>query len=139
MSEYEKNIAYRESSQIVSTDEYFKARPQIDNHDRRKVFESGFERGWEASKKHYEASPTAESITIPLAEYEAIKAELACLKTPDSFGTKDEHYAPSLDELAEEFLDSYEVGEIITVDYKYCFDANGKPYLEAIDKAKENT
>jgi hypothetical protein len=75
MSEYEKNIAYRESSQIVSTDEYFKARPQIDNHDRRKVFESGFERGWEASKKHYEAAPTPESITIPLAEYEQMKKD----------------------------------------------------------------
>jgi hypothetical protein len=75
MSEYENNIAYRESSQIVSTDEYFKARPQIDNHDRRKVFESGFERGWEASKKHYEAAPTPESITIPIAEYEAMKKD----------------------------------------------------------------
>jgi len=80
MSEYEKNIAYRESSQIVSTDEYFKARPQIDNHDRRKVFESGFERGWEASKKHYEATPSAESITIPIAEYEAMKKDADRLK-----------------------------------------------------------
>lgn len=32
-------------------DSYFEARPQIDSNDRRKVFQAGFERGWDAARK----------------------------------------------------------------------------------------
>jgi hypothetical protein len=64
---------------------------------------------------------------------------------PDWFSTEDEHFASSLDELAEQFLNSYEAGDVITVnltkdlgvkDYKYYFDASGKPFLEAIANKK---
>jgi hypothetical protein len=41
----------RESSRIHSNDEYFKARPQIDNHDRRNVFDAGYDRGWQAAQQ----------------------------------------------------------------------------------------
>lgn len=38
-----------EAARIDSSEQYFSARPQIDNNDRRKVFESGFDRGWKAA------------------------------------------------------------------------------------------
>jgi hypothetical protein len=48
---YEHDVALRESSRIHSNDEYFKARPQIDNHDRRNVFDAGYDRGWQAAQQ----------------------------------------------------------------------------------------
>lgn len=56
---YEHNVALRESSRIQSNDEYFKARPQIDNHDRRNVFDAGYDRGWQAAQQQ-SASEIAE-------------------------------------------------------------------------------
>jgi len=79
------------------------------------------------------------------ARIDALEAKLAEVsEDADGFGTEDEHWASSLEELAEQFLNSYEAGEIITVhmskdlgakDYKYCFTASGQPFLEAIDEA----
>jgi len=45
----EKNRALMEAHQIAAEDEYFAARPQIDCNDRRKVFEAGFQRAWNAA------------------------------------------------------------------------------------------
>ena len=45
----EKNRALMEAHQIASEDAYFAARPQIDCNDRRKVFEAGFRRAWDAA------------------------------------------------------------------------------------------
>jgi hypothetical protein len=38
-----------EAARNGAEDAYFEARPQIDGHDRRKVFDAGFERAWEAA------------------------------------------------------------------------------------------
>lgn len=46
--EFEKNIALREAHQIHDSNEYFNARPQISGSDRRKVFEAGYTRAWQA-------------------------------------------------------------------------------------------
>lgn len=48
----EKNRALMEAHQIAATDEYFAARPQIDCIDRRRVFEAGFQRAWNAALSH---------------------------------------------------------------------------------------
>ena len=45
----EKNRALMEAHHIAAADEYFEARPQIDCNDRRKVFEAGFQRAWNAA------------------------------------------------------------------------------------------
>lgn len=42
----ELDIATMEAARNAAEDAYFKARPQIDCNDRRKVFEAGYERGW---------------------------------------------------------------------------------------------
>lgn len=47
---YEQQRAIRQGHEIAASDSYFDARPQIDNNDRRKVFEAGFERGWNAAR-----------------------------------------------------------------------------------------
>lgn len=47
---YEQQWAIRQGHEIAASDSYFDARPQIDNNDRRKVFEAGFERGWDAAR-----------------------------------------------------------------------------------------
>lgn len=43
---YELERAQMEAARNGAEDEYFKARPQIDCNDRRKVFDAGFERAW---------------------------------------------------------------------------------------------
>jgi hypothetical protein len=50
---YELDRARLETSRNESEDAYFKARPQIDSSDRRKVFDAGYVRGWE-DRKEYE-------------------------------------------------------------------------------------
>lgn len=53
MSEnYELNRAIMESSLSEHEDAYFAARPQIDTLDRRRVFEAGFQRAWQAACKY---------------------------------------------------------------------------------------
>ena len=47
---YEQQVAIRQGHEIAASDSYFDARPQIDNNDRLKVFEAGFERGWDAAR-----------------------------------------------------------------------------------------
>lgn len=44
---YELERAEMEAARNEAEDAYFEARPQIDCNDRRKVFDAGFERGWE--------------------------------------------------------------------------------------------
>lgn len=46
--------AIRQGHEIAASDGYFEARPQIDSNDRRKVFQAGFERGWDAASKQGE-------------------------------------------------------------------------------------
>ena len=64
---------------------------------------------------------------------------------PDYFGTEDEHFADSLEALAEQFLNSYNAGDEIEVHYTkdlgselyvYGFDVNGKPTLTPITNRK---
>lgn len=43
---YELDIATMEAERNAAEDEFFKARPQIDCIDRRRVFEAGYKRGW---------------------------------------------------------------------------------------------
>lgn len=45
----EKSRALMEAHQVAAEEEYFAARPQIDCNDRRKVFEAGFQRAWNAA------------------------------------------------------------------------------------------
>ena len=47
----EQEHAIRQGHEIAASDGYFAARPQIDSNDRRKVFQAGFERGWDAARK----------------------------------------------------------------------------------------
>lgn len=55
MSQYEKEVAQRESDRNSAEDAYFEARPQIDCIDRRRVFEAGFDRAWELQQKRLQA------------------------------------------------------------------------------------
>jgi hypothetical protein len=50
MAWHEQARAIREGNEIAASDEYFAARPQIVSADRRKVFQAGFERGWDAAR-----------------------------------------------------------------------------------------
>lgn len=45
----EEQYIEMEAARIDSSEQYFSARPQIDGLDRRRVFESGFDRGWKAA------------------------------------------------------------------------------------------
>lgn len=51
----EREFAIMEANRINSEDGYFCARPQIDSTDRRRVFDAGFERGWEAATRYFES------------------------------------------------------------------------------------
>jgi len=53
---YEQAHAIRQGHEISASDGYFEARPQIDSSDRRKVFQAGFERGWDAARKQGETN-----------------------------------------------------------------------------------
>jgi len=46
---FEQHYAIRQGHEIAASEAYFTARPQIDTNDRRKVFQAGFERGWDAA------------------------------------------------------------------------------------------
>ena len=46
----EREIAIKEGEAIAAEDSYFRARPQLDCNDRRKVFQAGFERAWQAAR-----------------------------------------------------------------------------------------
>lgn len=46
----EREIAIKEAEVCAASDSYFAARPQIDGDDRRRVFEAGFARGWDAAR-----------------------------------------------------------------------------------------
>lgn len=51
LTDFEHHHAIRQGHEIAASDGYFEARPQIDSNDRRKVFQAGFERGWDAARK----------------------------------------------------------------------------------------
>ena len=51
VNQYEHNMAMQEAYQIHDSDEYFKARPQLECGDRRKVFYAGHIRGYQAATK----------------------------------------------------------------------------------------
>lgn len=48
MTEHE--IAIMEGNMIRANDEYFSARPELDNDQNRKTFQAGFERAWKMQK-----------------------------------------------------------------------------------------
>lgn len=47
MSDHERMIALREAGRICASDQYFSARPELDNPEARKLFEDGYDRGWQ--------------------------------------------------------------------------------------------
>lgn len=47
MSDYELNIALKESERNESEDAYFKARPISDTQHSRQMFRDGFDRAWD--------------------------------------------------------------------------------------------
>lgn len=49
VNQYERHMAIQEAYQIHDSDEYFKARPQLECGDRRKVFYAGHIRGYQAA------------------------------------------------------------------------------------------
>jgi hypothetical protein len=82
-SEYERNLALLGGHHIADAEAYFNARPQIDNDDRRKVFEAGYERGWEAlrqqlAKRSLQATP--EPADKEYLEWKSLKEEALQLK-----------------------------------------------------------
>lgn len=53
----EKDIAIMEGEESHFEDEYFAARPKIDNKENRRIFQAGFYRAWE-KRNYYEKSNT---------------------------------------------------------------------------------
>ena len=54
VNQYERHMAIQEAYQIHDSDEYFKARPQLECGDRRKVFYAGHIRGYQAATQSSE-------------------------------------------------------------------------------------
>lgn len=73
--EYENNIANCEANHIHDANEYFDARPQIDSLDRRKVFESGYTRGWQAALSSQEQGQAVAEIGIFCTVHNADKSK----------------------------------------------------------------
>jgi len=48
--QYERELAIREGTRIGHEDEYFAARPQLDEKAHRSLFEAGFNRGYQAAQ-----------------------------------------------------------------------------------------
>lgn len=55
VNQYERHMAIQEAYQIHDSDEYFKARPQLECGDRRKVFYAGHIRGYQAATQASES------------------------------------------------------------------------------------
>jgi len=49
-TESDRDRAVMEANCIAWEDAYFAARPQLDCNDRRKAFQAGFERAWQAAR-----------------------------------------------------------------------------------------
>ena len=45
----EQQIAIREAHCNTASDEYFGARPQVDDATKRRIYEAGFKEGWESA------------------------------------------------------------------------------------------
>jgi len=69
-TESDRDRAVIEANCMSKEDEYFAARPQIDFNDRRKVFQAGFERAWQAAKEAgiKEALAAADTVRLNLAK-----------------------------------------------------------------------
>jgi hypothetical protein len=74
LTDFERRHAIRQGYEIAASDGYFEARPQIDSNDRRKVFQAGFERGWDRHAALVEAQQPAQSAAV------ASKAVLAAIR-----------------------------------------------------------
>lgn len=100
----ERKIAIREANEIHDSDEYFKARPQIDNGDRRIVFEAGYIRGWQA------ATQASEQRIQELEEklYAELKRVSALNSLRESYEKELEYYRKQDYSLAKSRLDSIE-------------------------------
>ena len=61
LTDYEHRHAIRQGHKIAASDSYFEARPQIDTNDHRKVFEAGFDRGWDRHAALVDAQQPAPS------------------------------------------------------------------------------
>ena len=85
---YELDTATMEAGRNKAEDAYFEARPQIDSGDRRRVFEAGYERGWE--DRNREVLALQAKLDAVMLEYcpdemtEEQKAEWARHQTPAS-------------------------------------------------------
>ena len=65
---YELERAQMEAARNEAEDEYFKARPQIDCNDRRKVFDAGFERAWAVRQAEIDRLLSKDAGPDPLCE-----------------------------------------------------------------------
>lgn len=86
MTNRDAALAMREAEEIAASDAYFKARPQIDTSDRRKVFECGFYRGYDAAG------------ALPLPEVEPVQPGFAGTVPPEvvqAFTAGAPPYAPA--------------------------------------------
>ena len=64
----ERDIALMEANCIVAEDEYFSARPQLDDHLKRRIFQTGFKCAWEAAisgKMGDDESKMRKKLTVP--------------------------------------------------------------------------
>jgi len=84
-NDYETKIAMQNAHCISDEDAYFEARPQIDNHDRRKVFQAGHQRGYEAAHASQQARIDALEAKLAEVSKDAVLAELEkCAKLAEN-------------------------------------------------------
>ena len=76
LTDFERRHAIRQGYEIAASDGYFEARPQIDSNDRRKVFQAGFERGWDRHAALVEAQQPATHVQNP-AEIEHVAGDVS--------------------------------------------------------------
>lgn len=101
LTDFERRHAIRQGHEIAASDGYFEARPQIDSNDRRKVFQAGFERGWDRHAALVDAQQPAPSAAV------AVNDEQKALKALHYYMTECSGHEPSLSvfhRMAEEAL-----------------------------------
>ena len=76
LTDFEHRHAIRQGYEIAASDRYFEARQQIDSNDRRKVFQAGFERGWDRLAALVEAQQPATHVQNP-AEIEHVADDVS--------------------------------------------------------------
>lgn len=96
MSEYERNIALKESERNHCSDNYFKVRISIDTKDNRKIFEDGFDRAWDiltsgrkTDGKLIPATPFVQDSHVP-----SPPLSMDSIKKPEVQFSSEDYHAP---------------------------------------------